>query len=91
MKIKQKIERIGDALMKTIIFCDIYGSLSGVNEVLFCFFFSPWMCQECRKIVLPVYLGYNYLNTIFVDCWILKMEAEFFSETLVDCLRLLES
>ena len=87
MNIKHKIERNGDALTKTIIFCDIYGSLSGVNEV---FFFS-WVCQECRRMVLPVYLGYNYRSTVFVDYWILKMEAEFFYETLVDFFRILGS
>ena len=32
MKIKRKVERSGDALIKTVIFCDIYGSISRVNE-----------------------------------------------------------
>jgi len=42
-------------------------------------------------MVLPVYLGYNYRNTVFVDRWILKMEVEFFSETSVDFFRIIES
>lgn len=84
LKIKHKVERSGDALMKTVIFCDIYGSLSGVNEVPPP---PPWMCQECRRMVLPIYLGYNYPNAVFMDCWILKMEAKLFSETVVNIFQ----
>jgi len=74
--------------MKTVIFCDIYGSLSGFNEVLPP---PPWMCQECRRMALPIYLGYNYPNTVLVDYWIRRMEAELFSETVVNFFRVLGS
>jgi hypothetical protein len=65
--------------------------LSAVLTNFFLFCFSLDVSGVSKNYAVYTYVGYNYPTTVFVDCWILKMEAEFFSERLVDFFRILES